>query len=71
VPNETTWNVNKKLIDERRAAGEPDFQPEVDARPAPTDIIKQPPSYILAYLSTVLNFKAWDQLIILICFFRS
>jgi len=35
TPNDTSWRVIKKLIDERREAGEPDFQPGENKYPVP------------------------------------
>ena len=51
TPNDTTWNVVKKLIDERRANGEPDFQPKPNG-PTPPPIDNSLPNEILDFLAS-------------------
>ena len=48
TPNDTTWKVVKKLVDERRAKGEPDFQPKPNG-PKPDKIDFTLPDHILNY----------------------
>ena len=60
TPNDTTWNVVKKLIDERRAKGEPDFQPKPNG-PKPNPIDYTLPEHILAFFNRdeiVINYMA-------------
>ena len=64
TPNDTTWNVVKKLVDERRANGEPDFQPQPNG-PKPDKIDFTLPDHILNYFTQdkiEINYMAGEMI---------